>query len=73
MRPIILCGLGRMGWRVLAHLQTSGLPVVVIDNKCATTDPRLNHRCAVVGGVLADRCAGVLTRFFAAKRALGKK
>jgi tRNA(adenine34) deaminase len=38
-----------------------------------TTDPRLNHRCAVVGGVLADRCAGVLSRFFAAKRALGKK
>ena len=38
-----------------------------------TSDPRLNHRCQVVGGVLADRCAGVLTRFFAAKRALGKK
>ena len=38
-----------------------------------TSDPRLNHRCQVVGGVLAERCAGVLSAFFAKKRALGKK
>jgi tRNA(adenine34) deaminase len=38
-----------------------------------TSDPRLNHRCQVVGGVLADRCAEKLSKFFAAKRALGKK
>ena len=38
-----------------------------------TDDPRLNHRAAVVGGVLADRCAEVLTDFFRRKRALGKK
>jgi tRNA(adenine34) deaminase len=38
-----------------------------------TADPRLNHRCQVIGGVLADRCAGVLSEFFAGKRALGKK
>jgi tRNA(adenine34) deaminase len=37
------------------------------------SDPRLNHRATVVGGVLADRCADVLGRFFAAKRQLGKK
>lgn len=37
------------------------------------SDPRLNHRARVVGGVLADRCAAVLTDFFARKRALGKK
>lgn len=37
------------------------------------SDPRLNHRARVVGGVLADRCGGVLTEFFARKRALGKK
>jgi tRNA(adenine34) deaminase len=37
------------------------------------TDPRLNHRARVVGGVMADRCAAVLTDFFAGKRALGKK
>ena len=38
-----------------------------------TSDPRLNHRCTVVGGVLAEPCAAVLSQFFAAKRALGKK
>jgi tRNA(adenine34) deaminase len=38
-----------------------------------TNDPRLNHRCQVVGGVMADRCAGVLSAFFARKRAMGKK
>src|SRR5438477_2368969 len=35
------------------------------------TDPRLNHRAQVVGGVLADRCAAALTDFFAAKRRAG--
>ena len=38
-----------------------------------TSDPRLNHRCQVIGGVLADRCAMILTEFFTAKRRLGKK
>ena len=38
-----------------------------------TSDPRLNHRAQVIGGVLADRCAAILTDFFAAKRRLGKK
>jgi tRNA(adenine34) deaminase len=38
-----------------------------------TTDPRLNHRAQVVSGVLAERCALVLTDFFEAKRRLGKK
>lgn len=37
------------------------------------TDPRLNHRARVIGGVMADRCGAVLTAFFARKRALGKK
>jgi tRNA(adenine34) deaminase len=36
-------------------------------------DDRLNHRCDVTGGVLAERCGQILTDFFAAKRALGKK
>jgi len=38
-----------------------------------TNDPRLNHRAQVISGVLADRCAGTLSEFFAAKRRLGKK
>lgn len=38
-----------------------------------TSDARLNHRSQVVGGVLAEECSQILTRFFAAKRELGKK
>src|SRR3954470_13271931 len=37
-----------------------------------TADPRLNHRAQVVPGVLAGRCAAILTDFFAKKRRLGK-
>ena len=37
------------------------------------TDPRLNHRAVVLGGVLADRCGAILTDFFRKKRDLGKK
>ncbi len=38
-----------------------------------TNDARLNHRAQVVGGVLAEECARMLSDFFAAKRRLGKK
>ena len=38
-----------------------------------TNDVRLNHRAQVVGGVLADDCARILSEFFAAKRRAGKK
>jgi tRNA(adenine34) deaminase len=55
------------------------LPMVVygtVDSKagaCDTlyqipTDPRLNHRAQVIAGVLADRCAALLSNFFAGKR-----
>jgi Trk K+ transport system NAD-binding subunit len=40
-QPIILCGLGRMGGRVLEYLQEAHLPVVVVDTNCAPDDPRL--------------------------------
>jgi tRNA(adenine34) deaminase len=36
------------------------------------SDPRLNHRAQVIGGVLADRCGALLTEFFSAKRRDGK-
>lgn len=38
-----------------------------------TNDARLNHRCQVIGGVLADECGVVLTQFFQEQRAKGKK
>jgi tRNA(adenine34) deaminase len=37
------------------------------------SDSRLNHRCEVLGGVLASRCGELLTRFFQQQRRLGKK
>jgi tRNA(adenine34) deaminase len=36
-------------------------------------DQRLNHRAEVTEGVLAGECAALLTDFFKAQRALGKK
>ena len=36
-------------------------------------DFRLNHRADVVGGVLAEPCGEILTRFFAEKRQHNKK
>ena len=38
-----------------------------------TSDPRLNHRATVLGGVLQDECRSILQEFFAQQRALGKK
>jgi len=37
------------------------------------SDPRLNHRCLIVPGVLAEACGAILTRFFQDQRRLGKK
>ncbi|UUO05552.1 tRNA adenosine(34) deaminase TadA [Blastopirellula sp. J2-11] len=37
------------------------------------SDSRLNHRCEVVPGILAPQCGDVLTEFFRARRAEGKK
>ncbi|QVL34557.1 tRNA adenosine(34) deaminase TadA [Telmatocola sphagniphila] len=38
-----------------------------------TSDPRLNHRCQVLGHVMSEICAGLLSDFFQSKRRLGKK
>lgn len=38
-----------------------------------TDDARLNHRAAVLGGVLQDECKSILQEFFALQRAQGKK
>jgi tRNA(adenine34) deaminase len=37
------------------------------------SDSRLNHRCEILGNVLAPECGRVLTEFFDRKRKLGKK
>ena len=36
-------------------------------------DSRLNHRVAITSGLMAAECAALLTNFFKAQRALGKK
>ena len=36
-------------------------------------DPRLNHRCQIVPGVLAEPCGRILSQFFQEQRRLGKK
>lgn len=38
-----------------------------------TDDARLNHRAAVIGGVLQAECRAILQEFFALQRARGKK
>lgn len=37
------------------------------------SDTRLNHRCHVVEGLMADECGQILTAFFQEKRSQGKK
>ncbi len=48
-QTIVLCGLGRMGWRVLEYLQAARLPVVIVDTKCAPDDPRLKGARVING------------------------
>ncbi len=43
-RPIILCGLGRMGAHVLDYLRAADLPVVVVDAVCRPDDARCEER-----------------------------
>jgi tRNA(adenine34) deaminase len=38
-----------------------------------TSDPRLNHRSQVMGGVMEGDCSEILSAFFRQKRLLGKK
>lgn len=38
-----------------------------------TSDVRLNHQAAVLGGVLQDDCRAILQEFFRQQRSLGKK
>lgn len=40
-RPIVLCGLGQVGWRVLESVRAAGLAVVAVDLNTASDDPRL--------------------------------
>jgi Trk K+ transport system NAD-binding subunit len=63
-RPVILCGLGHVGWRVLDYLRVAGIPVIAVDDRCAPDDPRLGG-VPLVAGDFRDR--NVLERAGAAR------
>lgn len=48
-RPILLCGLGKIGWRVLEFLRAAGNPVTVVDTHPPADDPRLAGVTVVAG------------------------
>ena len=67
--PVLLCGLGSVGWRVLDCLRSAGLPVVAIDLLADPADPRLQGvRCvrgdfrnkSVLLSAGVDEASGVL-------------
>src|SRR5260370_25011750 len=48
-QPVIMCGLGRLGRRVLEYLRAAGMTVVVVDQKCDAADPSLQGLRVVTG------------------------
>ncbi len=48
-RGVVLCGLGRVGWRVLESLRSMGMTVTVVDLHARPDDPRLSGCVLVVG------------------------
>jgi Trk K+ transport system NAD-binding subunit len=49
MAHFILCGLGKVGERVLLQLRATGADAVVIDTRCDPADPRLHGATLIVG------------------------
>jgi tRNA(adenine34) deaminase len=60
---------GRVGRLVFGAYDQKAGAVGSLYNLCS--DPRLNHEVRVTGGVLADRCAALLTAFFEGRRVKG--
>src|SRR5262245_794953 len=47
--PVILCGLGKIGWRILELLRAAGIPVVVINRDRPADEARLAGSKLIVG------------------------
>jgi Trk K+ transport system NAD-binding subunit len=48
-QPVLLCGLGQVGWRVFEFFRAAGITVVAIDSHCDPADPRLQGARLVQG------------------------
>lgn len=74
MEPCAMCAGALMHARVArvvygAREYKTGAAGSVVD---LFAEPRLNHHCEIVGGVLADDCAALISDFFAERRRLAK-
>jgi tRNA(adenine34) deaminase len=71
VEPCLMCAgaivNARVGRVVYGAPDLKAGAVLSLYNVCA--DPRLNHNPPVTAGVLADRCAALLTDFFVGRRA----
>ena len=52
---VLLCGLGRVGWRTLQSLQATGATVTVVTLKCDELDTRLNGAKLILGDCREQR------------------
>ena len=75
LEPCCMCAgaivLGRIDRLVYGASDPKAGAVDTLYRLC--TDDRLNHRVEVVSGVMAEKCANILSDFFQAQRAKGKK
>ena len=49
VEKVIVCGLGRIGWRVLDYLRATGLGITAVDTRCSPMDQRLHGTRLVQG------------------------
>jgi len=75
LEPCCMCAgaivLARMDRAVYGASDPKAGAVDTLYQLCS--DPRLNHRLEIVAGIEAEKCGQLLTDFFQAQRAAGKK
>jgi Trk K+ transport system NAD-binding subunit len=49
VEKVIVCGLGRIGWRVLDYLRATGLGITAVDTRCSPKDHRLHGTHLIQG------------------------